>query len=55
VRKRFALPDSLAGAGQTTMTVAYCGELVEQLADAIADLESAVDTAIRAARAPWWR
>jgi hypothetical protein len=33
------------------MTLAYCAELVEQLADATADL-AAVDTAIRAARIP---
>jgi len=43
------------GAGRTPMTLTYCAELIEQLADVTAELEASVEVAIRAARAPWWR
>jgi uncharacterized membrane protein YccC len=55
LREWAARPDSPAAAGRTAMTLAYCAELVEQLADVAADLEMNVDAAIRAARIPWWR
>jgi hypothetical protein len=55
LREWAARPDGPAGAGRTALTLTYCAELVEQLADVTADLEAPVETAVRAARVPWWR
>lgn len=55
LREWAAWPDGPAGAGRTAMTLAYCAELVVQLVDVTSDLEATVDSAIRAARIPWWR
>jgi uncharacterized membrane protein YccC len=55
LREWAARPDGPAGAGRTALSLTYCAELVEQLADVTADLEAPVETAVRAARVPWWR
>jgi hypothetical protein len=55
LREWAARPDGPAGAGHTALTLTYCAELVEQVADVTADLEAPVEAAVRAARVPWWR
>jgi uncharacterized membrane protein YccC len=48
-------PEADAGPGRTPMALTYCAELIEQLADVTVELEAAVETAVHAARIPWWR
>lgn len=55
LREWAARPDGPAAAGYTAMTLTYCGELVEQLADVTTDLQAPVEAAVRAAQVPWWR
>ncbi len=44
-----------ASSGRAALTLTYCAELVEQLADVTIDLEAPVEAAMRAAQVPWWR
>jgi uncharacterized membrane protein YccC len=55
LREWAAQPDGAAGPGRTAMTLTYCAELIEQLADVTVELEASVETAVHAARIPWWR
>ena len=55
LREWAARPDGPAAVGQAALTLTYCAELVEQLADVTADLEAPVEAAMRAANVPWWR
>jgi uncharacterized membrane protein YccC len=48
-------PDGPTPSRRAALTLVSCTELVEQLADAVTDLEAPVETAVRAARVPWWR
>jgi uncharacterized membrane protein YccC len=50
-----ARPDGPTSAGRTALTLTYCAELVEQLAEVTADLQTPVEAAVRAAGVPWWR
>lgn len=55
LREWAARPDGPAAAGHSALTLTYCAELVEQLADVTTDLEAPVEAAVRAAEVPWWR
>jgi uncharacterized membrane protein YccC len=55
LREWAARPDGPAAAGHSALTLTYCAELVEQLADVTTDLEAPVEAAVRAAQVPWWR
>ena len=55
LREWAARPDGPAAAGYAALTLTYCGELVDQLAEVTTDLQAPVEAAVRAAQVPWWR
>jgi uncharacterized membrane protein YccC len=55
LREWAAQPDGPTANGRAALTLTYCVELVEQLADVTTDLEAPVEAAVRAAQVPWWR
>ena len=52
LREWAARPDGPAAAGHSALTLTYCAELVELLADVTTDLEAPVEAAVRAAEVP---